>query len=300
MNRARFVLGLVATALAPTGLSGQERDTSPRELVDSLLVEYEAAKQQWEADRAEEQRIRHVWDQLIREHAAAFARDDDDEVRRLRGQLQERTGEKTRAENALQLSREHWFKKGGQLVSALDAYLEVLDQQTRKSVGADDEASRLYTEHEELLQELEHELGSESQEELTLLMPEVEILQGDGPRDIRHKLNLVENRVTQFEGILAGLDREIEALTKRQAREQRRRDREAGGERFDDNANPTGGVRTNLTDDAGVTDSARVTLPVKTLEERIVDKKEYRQLVADYLRDLRALAEKIRGKEGGR
>ena len=296
MNRARFVLGLLAMALAPTGLSAQERATSPRELVDSLLVEYEAAKQQWEADRAEEQRIRHVWDQLIREHAAAFARDDDDEVRRLRGQLQERTGEKTRAENALQSSREKWFSKGEQLVSALDGYLEGLDQQTRNSVGSDDEASRLYNEYEERLRLLEQELASE-QEELSLVMPEVRILPGDGPRDIKHKLDLLEIRVKQFEDILAGLDREIEALTKRQAREQRRRDREAGGARFDDNTNPTGGVRTNVTDDAGVTDSAGVAV-AKTLEERIAAKEEYRQLVADYLTDLRALAEKIRA--GGR
>ena len=223
--------------------------------------------------------------------------DDDDEVRRLRGQLQERTGEKTRAENALQSSREKWFNVGARLVSALDAYLEVLDDQTRNSVGSDDEASRLYNEYEERLRLLEQELPSE-QEELTLVMPEVQILPGDGPRDINHKLDLLENRVAQFERILAVLDREIEALTKRQAREQRRRDREAGGSRFDDNANPTGGVRTNVTDDAGVTDSAGVAV-AKTLEERIADKEEYRQQVADYLGALKAKAEDIRRKAGG-
>lgn len=297
MTRTRLVLGLLATALAPTGLLAQERNTSPRQWVDRLLVEYEADKQQWEADRAEEERIRHIWDQLIREHAAALARDDD-EVQRLKGELQERTGEKARAENALRSSREVWFRKGEQLVSALDAYLENLDQQTSNSVGSDDEASRLYNEYEERLRRLEQELASE-REEVKLVMPEVEILPGDGPRDIAHKRSLLDNRVTQFEGILADLDREIEGLTKRQAREQRRRDREARGDRFDDNANPTGGVRTSVTDDAGVTDSASVIM-AKTLEERIADKEEYRQRLVDYLRDLKARAEEIRREAGGR
>jgi len=299
MNRVLPVLALFAISFAPPCLSAQERATAPGQVVQDRQLEYDAAKQQYEADKAEAERIRHVWDQLMNQHAAAHAREDDDEVRRLLGQLQERTGEKARAANALQSSREEWFKKGDALVSALDSYLETLDQQIRNSVGSDDEASRLYIEYERRLGELERELASEPREEVKLVMPEVEILPGDGPRDIAHKLGLLDNRVADYEDVLSRVDREIAGLTKRQAREQRRRDREARGERFDDNANPTGGVRTNVTDDAGVTDSAGVAV-VKTLEERIAEKERFRQEVAELLDELKARAEEIRREAGGR
>ena len=301
MRSLLLALGLVTWALAPPGLSGQVRAVQLREVVNEREEEYDAAKAQYDTAWAEEQRIRDEWNQLMDQHAAAFARDDDDEVQRLRGELQERTPAKRIAENAVQASQEQWRTAGENLMRALNAYLDILDGQLQRTeAGPDDPTSIEYVEYEERLRELEEELARVARETPELVMPEVEIRPGDGPRDIARKRNLVENRVTEAEGLLDNLIREIEGLTKRQAREQRRRDREARGARFDDNANPTGGARTSVTDDAGVTDSAGVTLPVKTLEERIAEKEELRQQVADYLIELKAKAEEIRRKTGGR
>ena len=295
MRRLIVALGLVMAALGPPGVSAQARPTSAQQLVKDRRVVYDAAKKQHEADEAELQRIRHEWDQLISRLAAADARGDDDEVQRLRGQLQERTGVKRSAENTWQASLDEWRDAGDGLMSALNAYLEVLDNQIGASqVGTDDTANRLYNEYEEELRELELELAKVEREPPELAIPDVTIRDEDGPRDIRRKLNLVETRVQAFEKVLADLDREIEGLLKRQARERRRN---TSGDIFDDNTIPTG-VRTNVTDDTQVTDTTAVTF-VKPLEERIAEKREFRNDVNEFLSQLKAKAEEIRSGRRG-
>lgn len=294
MRRLIVALGLVMVALAPPGVSAQARPTSPQQEVEDRRVVYKAAKEQHEADEAELQRIRHDWDQLISRLAAADARGDDDEVQRLRGQLQERTGAKRSAENTWQASRERWRDAGDALMDALDDYLNMLDEQIGASqVGADDTANKLYNEYEEELRELELELA-EVEREPPELMLDVTIREEDGPRDIRRKLNLVETRIQTIEKELAKLDREIEGLLRRQARERRRN---TSGDIFDDNTIPTG-VRTNVTDDTQVTDTTAVTM-VKSLQERIAEKQEFRNDVNDFLIRLKAKAEEIRGELRG-
>ena len=293
MTRLLFALGLFATALAPPGVSAQE---SPREKADRLRLEYNSAKAQYDADNAEVQRIRYQWNQLMIQHSAALDRDDDDDVLRLRGQLQERSGPKHRAENARRASREEWLAAGDSLMDALNDYLDTLDDQIRSSqVGSDDTASKLYDQYEEELREVERELASESQELPELVMPEVEVRPEDGPRDIRRKLNLLEDKVKDTEDLLATLDRQIERLIKRQVRENRRK---PGGDIFDDNVDPTG-VGTDVTGGTQVTDTAVLTLEVKPLEVRIAEKKEFREEVNDHLNQLMARAEEIRRRVSG-
>ena len=293
MSRRLFALGLFATALASSGLSAQE---SRREEVRRLRFAYTEAKAQYEANEAEVQRILYDWNQLMDRHSAALARDDDDEVLRLRGQLQERSGPKHRAENARRASHEEWLAAGDSLMDALNDYLDTLDDQIRSSqVGSDDTASTLYDQYEKELRELEQELASESREPPELVMPEVEIRPEDGPRDIQRKLNLLEDKVKDTEDLLATLDRQIERLEKRQVREERmeiiRRDI------FDDNTDPTR-VGTDVTGRAEATDTTSVTLPVP-LEERIAEKKEFREEVNDHLSRLKARAAEIRRMVSG-
>ena len=292
MRRFLFALGLFTTALAPPGLSAQE---SPREKVDRLQLEYNSAKAQHEADEAEVQRIRYQWNQLMDQHSAALARDDDDDVLRLFGQLQELSRPKHSAENARQASQEKWLVAGDSLIDALNDYLDTLDDQIRSSqVGSDDTASALYDQYEKELRELEPELESESRAPPELVMPEVEIRPEDGLRDIRRKLNLLEDKVKDTEDLLATLDRQIERLVKRQVREERRNLRR---DIFDDNTDPTG-VGIDVTGGTEATDTTKVTL-VKPLEERIAEKKEFREEVNDHLSRLRARAEEIRRMVSG-
>ncbi len=297
MRRLLVVLGLFATALVPPGLSAQERPTSAVQEVERRRVVYKAAKEQYEADEAEVQRIRFDWNQLMDQHSAAHARGDDDDVARLRGQLQELAGDKDRAENARQASREKWFDAGEQLMDVLNDYLGMLDTQIRNSqLGSDDTASTLYDEYENELRELEQELASVPRELPELVMPEVEIRPEDGPRDIQRKLNLLESREQEFEKLLGDLDREIERLTLRQARERRRN---RGADIFDDNRDPTG-VGTDVTGGTGGADTTRVTLAaVKPLGERIAEKKEFREQVNDLLTRLKARVEEVRRMVSG-
>ncbi len=292
MRRLLFALGLFTTALTPPGLSAQE---SSREEVRRLRFAYTEAKAQYEANDAEVQRIRYDWNQLMDRHSAALARDDDDEVLRLRGQLQERSGPKHRAENDRRASHEEWLAAGDSLMDALNDYLDTLDDQIRSSqVGSDDTASMLYDEYEKELRELEQELASESRELPELVMPEVEIRPEDGPRDIQRKLNLLEDKVKDTEDLLATLDRQIERLVKRQVREERRN---LKPDIFDDNTDPTG-VGTDVAGGTEVTDTTVVTL-VKPLEVRITEKKEFREEVNDHLSRLKARAEEIRRMVSG-
>lgn len=287
MRRLLLAVGLLSAAILPMGLPAQERGASPQQVVKNRQEVYGAAKERYQADSAEVHRIQHDWDQLFEQLGAARDRGEDDEVRRLSGELQELDEEKTRWERQAIESREAWIKAGEQLQDGLDDYLDILSKQIQNSpLGADDEASSLYIEYEERLENLEDELPPEQVE--IEPMPEVEISPGDGPREIRNKLSLLERRVEQFQDLLADLNREIEALERRQIRERRMRDREADRGRFDDDEFPTGGVRTNVTGGAQISDTAAVKV---TLEDRIDRKRDFRDKVEE---ELGKLEEKVK------
>ena len=287
MRLAPFAAGLLLAVILPIGLTAQVRQVPPRQVVVEGQLAYDEAKKQHEADSTRLESVRYDWDQLIAQRTAARGRGDDNEVRRLSGLLQERTGEKTRAEFAWTTSRKNWIDQGEALINDLNAYLRVLDRGS--SVGADDEANNLYNEYEERLRELEDELPKE---ELELKpMPEVKIEPGDSPREIRHKGNLLERRVEELTDLLADLDRDIERDTERQHREKRRRDRQADLARFGDNENPTGGNRNNLTGDAGVA--------MDPLEERIAEMNRFREQVVEEVESLRRRLLEEFGREVG-
>lgn len=287
MRRLLSAAALLSAALLPCGLSAQERGTSPQQLVIDQQKVYDAAKEQHQADSAQVQLIQHRWDQLFEQLGAARDRGEDDEVRRLSGQLQLLDEEKTRMERQAIESQQAWIDSGDVLRDRLDDYLEVLSNQIQNSpLGADDEASNLYLEYEERLEKLEDELPPEPFE--LEPMYEVEISPGDGPREITNKLKLVENRVEKFQKELAELNRDIEALERRQIRERRMRDRAADRGRFGDDEFPTGGARTNVTGGVEIADTAAVKL---TLEDRIELKKSLR---ANMEEELSKLEEKVK------
>ena len=287
MRPLLFAAGLLSAAFLPCGLSAQERGTSPQQAVTDWQKVYDAAKAKHQADSAQVQLIQHQWDQLFEQLGAARDRGEDDEVRRLSGQLQLLDEEKTRMERQAIESQGAWIDNGKVLRNHLDKYLEVLSQQIQNSpLGADDEASTLYIQYQDRLEKLEDELPPEPFE--LEPMYEVEISPGDGPREIGNKLRLVEKRVERFQKELAELNRDIEALERRQIRERRMRDREADRGRFGDDEFPTGGGRTNVTGGVEIADTAAVKL---TLEDRIEQKKSLR---ANMEEELSKLEEKVK------
>ena len=299
MRRVLLAAALLSAALAPTGVEAQIKPNSPREDVENRQLAYNAAKEQYQSDSADVQLILHEWDQLREELGAARERGEDKEVRRLSGLLQELTGEKTQKEFASQESRKLWIDKGKELIDTLNDYLNILSKQIQSSpVGSDDDASNLYNDYEARLEQMESEVPEGPLEFEPL--PNVQFRDEDGPREQRHKLSLLENGVKQFADLLSELDREIESLTDRLIRDRRHKDRAADRDRFDDNRIPTGGDRSDVSGDAGASDSTAVTLVLEPLEVRIAKKKEFRTQVAEYLDGLRKRVEDFKRLMGVR
>jgi hypothetical protein len=297
MRRLLPAVGLLAAVLAPGGLVAQEPQSSIRQLVKEQRLKYDAAKEQYQADSAQFENVRHNWNQLIEQRAAARERGEDDEVSRLNGDLEELTGRITQLRRKRDDSRKKWIDEGESLVGIIDNYLGILDQRIQTPpVGSDDEASSEYTEYERRLESLEEELLREDRGREP--MPDVTFLPEDSPRERNHKLTLIERRIEEFTDMLADLERDIEALQKRQEREQRRKFRQASIDRFDDDQTSTGGDRTNVTGDTGVSDST--TVAVQPLEDRIAALLAYREDVVNYLADLKAKYEENGPKGGGR
>jgi len=299
MRRLLPAVGLLATILAPGGLVAQETQSSIQEAVEAQRRDYEAAKEEHQAASARFENVRHDWNQLIEQRAAARERGEDDEVSRINGELEELTGQITQLRRQRDESRKDWIAKGESLVDIIDDFLGLLDNRIQASpVGSpDDEASNLYTQYERRLESLESELPGE--DDGFEPMPDVTFHPEDSPRERNHKLTLIDRRIREFNDVLADVNRQIEALQKRQERDRRRKDSQASVGRFDDDQTSTGGDRTNVTGDAGVSDSTTVQLAVRPLEDRIARLLEYRELVVDYLADLEAKYEENRPKGGG-
>lgn len=286
MRLALLTTAMLCAALAPVCLAAQEPQSAVLRIVVDQQLLYNAAKAKYQADSAAVESIQYQWDQLIAQLGLARQRGEDDEVGRLRGELEQLTGEKERLQRQHDESRQDWIDKGDWLIDALNDYLGLLDQQTGGSrAGSDDEAIDLYNRYEGLLEEVENELPPDDHEWEP--MPEVTFHAGDSRRDTEHKLALIEKRVEEFTEVLADVDRDLDALEKRQERDQRKRDRQASRDRFDDNATATGGDRTNVTGDTGVTDSTAVRLSLRPLADRIAKLRAYREQVVAYLEGLK-------------
>lgn len=300
MRRLLPAVGLLAVVLAPGGLVAQETQSSIRDAVDDKQDDYNVARAKFVNDSTALKSTRDDWNQLIEQRAAARERGEDDEVSRINGELEELTGRITQLRRLRDESRKNWIDAGESLVDIIDDYLGMLDQRIQTSpVGSpDDEASNTYNQFEKRLESLEAELRREDRGFEP--MPDVTFHPGDSPRERNHKLTLIARRIREFTDVLADVEREIEALQKRQERDQRRKDRRASIDRFDDDETSSGGERTNVTGDAGVSDSTTVQLAVWPLEDRIARWLAYREEVVKYLADLDAKYEENRPKGGGR
>lgn len=282
---------LLATA-APAGVAGQVTGVSPHENVVLKEAAYVEAKLKYEVATREATRLRNEWNRLLAAHAAASRADEQDRVNQLLAEFEARSGPKNRAENAWRTEQEAWIAAGKAVISAIDAYLDILWESMERSVGATDD-DILYTDFEaweERLQEVEAELPEEPLE--LEPMPEVRIRQEDTPREIEFKARLIENRVAFYENLLDELVHDIASLTKRQHREQSRRDSRRARERFGDDTAPIGDQRLIRTD--GAASAAR-----EPIEVRIEEKRALREEVEKRMAELKQKAEVFRQRAGG-
>lgn len=298
MNRLLLVAALSAGLHAPGLPAAQVGGNPPREWVETMQMEYGTAKAQHRADSSRFATIGYEWNQLLEELGEASENGDEGRVRQLLAEFQDRSREKNRAENAWLTSQEEWIAAGEALISALDAYLETIWNSIESSVGSpDDEA--LYDRYTQWARELDRLEAELPQEPLELeLMPEVEIRGGDTPREILYKARLIEHRVGVYEKVLDELNRDIESLTKRLRREEKRRDARGGRERFDAPA-PTGDQRRPLSADAPVGDTTASHRALEPLDVRIRKKTDLREQVEDRMEKLKRKAEAFKQRAEG-
>lgn len=287
MTRVGAFVGLLLAAAAPAGAGAQLTASSPDEYVQLLRDAYDEAKKRYELATLEVERLRKAWNQSLEEHTAAKRAGDEDRARELLAELQERSPEKNRAENAWRTKQEDWIAAGKALVGAVDARLDLLWHLMERSVGATEYDGR-YGDLVELLEEVEAELPEEPLE--LEPMPEVTIRREDTPREIEFKARVIENRVAFYEELRKQLDRDIESLTNRQRREHNRRDSRRARNRFGDDAAPTGDQRYNPVDAVATREP---------IEVRIDEKKALRGEVVNRMEELKRKARLFRQEAGG-
>jgi len=299
MNRVLLVAVLFPGVCAPAQLAAQVSGDSPQKWAEERQRDYGTAKEQHEADSSRFATIGYEWNQLLEELGEASERGDKGRVRQLLAEFQDRSHAKNLAESAWLTSREKWIAEGQALISALDAYLETIWNRIESSVGSpDDEA--LYDQYTQWARKLDSVESELPQEPLELeLMPEVEIRDGDTPREILYKARLIEHRVGVYEKVLDELNRDIESLTKRLRREEKRRDARGGRERFDAPA-PTGDQRRPLSADAPVGDTTASNRALEPLDVRIRKKTDLRVQVEDRMEKLKQKAEEFKLRAEGK
>jgi len=111
-------------------------------------------------------------------------------------------------------------------------------------------------------------------------MPDIEFDLRDGPTELLGKAEILEVTAARVDTLILSIDAEITQLEGRRDMERRRRDFLAGTGRFGDLQPPTG---TTSGADPGVqaTDSTAAGGRPISLEERIVAKRDYRQILVD-------------------
>lgn len=285
-------LGLLLAAAAPVGAGGQVTAVSPLANVDLEETAYDEAKREYELATRKADRLRNEWNRLLAQHAVASRAGNQDRVNELLAEFEQRSGPKNRAENAWRTGQEEWIAAGKALISAIDSYLDILWESMERSVGATDDEF-MYTgqfeELEEKLRAVEEELPEEPLE--LEPMPEVTIRSEDTPREIEFKARLIENRVAFYENLLDELDRDIATLTKRQRREQSRRDSRRARDRFGEGTAPIGDQRLIRTDAAA---AAR-----EPIEVRIEAKQALREEVEKRMEELKQKARDFRQQRAG-
>ena len=296
MSRLLLVVSLLSGTCAPAALAAQETATSPLQVVEDNRLRYGAAREQHQADSSRMEQVRHVWKQLLEQLEAARQSGDADRGDSLRAELQERSSDKTLAENTLVKSREAWIDAGDALISALDAYLQTVFSQIEQPVGSTEDVLAEYNKTKSELETVEGELP---QEPLELgPMPEIRIRPGDGPSAIRQKISLLRHWAKAYEGLLLELDSKIDALTERLRLQQGFRDFLGGRDRFGDTSTPTG-VDRGSASDAGVSDTTAVKLQLEPIEVRIAKLESFREEVRSELDEIKAKVEDFIRRQGG-
>ncbi len=291
-----------ACSFAPVGSEAQASSASVAEVVAAREMDFRAARSEYFRAYERWESTEREWNQLVNEREAARRSGNRTRVGQIYTQVQGLSGKITQAENEVRALRERWYDAGDALVDALDAHLELLGQQIRRS-SADDLIASLYQTQNRRIREVEAELERELGPRRSLELPpfpEVTINDGDGRAEILSKADYLGSKVEQHQELLDDLDAEIEDLQARQRRDQAVADFRAGLDRFDD-------IQLPITDEVSgeealvegqVLDSAVVNLSRLPIEERIRRLGLLRDEVAERVAQLAERVAQFRAQAG--
>ena len=295
-----IVAALLATFVAPAGLAAQ---ASAASWVDDLWQEYGAATDAYRAAFTDWEIRERDWGRLMTEYEIVSASGEDGPIQAMLAQIQDLSGQVTRAESVLRAKKEAWYAAGEALIDTIDSYLDILsDQAQRSPVGSSqDDLLALYDRWNTRLQEVEEELGQRELQEFVPI-PDMDVREGDAPRDLLFKAKLLERRVEQYDRLVQDLDQDIEYLSGRQRRERGHNNFLAGLNRFDETGVPVDArsSRGDVSGAGGVSDTTAVDLARESIEARIQRQKDTRADVIERMNQAKEMAAEFRRLAGGR
>ena len=303
---------LVAGALAalPVEAPAQTGTPPPRggTSLDSLFVywegEYETARAAYESAYEfvyGETGLEDRWDDVLAQLAGLGGSGED----RRRGNLEARAKDLSdqihREENELYALKEQWCRAREGLAEAIDARLELMDNR-EDTAGPSAEYLALNRRLVDVESEIGESFGSCEIQALPPF-PGVRILPSDGPNQILDKARFLQSKRRQHEGVLANLDRQIDRLTRQRNRSNLLRaleDHQANEARFGRNQPPVEDeVSGGAAQEGGLQDTAVAALPGVRLEERLANLIEFRDEVAERVRELEEKEREFVGRAGG-
>ena len=297
MRACLLLAAVMAATLAPGRARAQEVGRSPLELVEYWDGVYEAAYHGYLFAAAEFQNLDDNWnrlnDEYLQQHESNPAR-----AERILGEILSLSPERTMAEGRVRIALGEWQEVGDSFISALDDYLEILNNTIRGTPLGDslDESISLYNTWHERLEEVESQLAPS----LSLVlepMPEVVARDDDTAEDLERKATLLENRALRDSAVVVELEDRIATLRRRLERDRSTADLSARIRRFGEMTVPveatTEGVGVN------VADSAAVDL-TQTPEQRIELMEAYRDEMISFVEQLLERATELRAEAARR
>ena len=297
MSRALCFVAVLAATVGPVGLAAQ---LSPDANVENWESRYQVALDNYRAAQSEWDLVERLWTQLENEYTAASTAGDEDREKRVLAGFQDLSERRDRAESALLIRKQELYEVGDDLISAIDARLQLLiEELQRQPVGSQAEAWGRYSLLDSRLQTVQREQDELGPRLLLKLppMPNVQIREGDTSDEILYKARELEGHADRLQNVVDALDHDIETFTRRQRRERASEGVRARFDRFGDNSFPvtTGADATGV---AGAGDTTTVNLGL-TIEERIEILESTKKGVVERMNQLREKARDFREQAGG-
>lgn len=285
-----LALGAILCRPRPVTAQGTLQET-----VDSLRLDYQAAKKEWEAANFVFKNVDRAFQSALDQFRAARRSGSQDAIDRAFSEAQtrsEREAEQSRRVKALQTKMQVARKKFSNAISKrLEQLLAEID-----SASTLQRRRALNGRFTDLNNEL-RDLDTEAQDNLRLspvVLPDITYDPRDTSQELEQKAEILDRRAEIADTLIADTRNRIRQLQERQRRDRQRRDFMAGAGRFDDTHPPV--IAGGATGDEGANppDSTGANAQPVTLEQRIQALQKHMDQLKNYRDQLLVRAAQFR------